>query len=78
MEPERSLPCSKEPFTVPYLEPDESSPYHSIIFLQVLFKYPSTELGNDNKNVLYVHKFFFVYKGCNFVCLLYICKTLSY
>jgi hypothetical protein len=32
MEPEVSLPCSQESFTDPYPEPDESSPYHSILF----------------------------------------------
>jgi hypothetical protein len=28
MEPEGSLPCLQEPSTGPYLEPDQSSPYH--------------------------------------------------
>jgi hypothetical protein len=28
MEPEGSLSCTQEPFTDPYPEPDQSSPYH--------------------------------------------------
>jgi hypothetical protein len=34
MEPEGSLPCSQEPSTGPYLEPDRSSPYHPILALK--------------------------------------------
>jgi hypothetical protein len=33
MEPEGSLPCSQEPASGPYPEPNDSSPYHSILFL---------------------------------------------
>jgi hypothetical protein len=33
MEPEGSLPCSQEPSTGACPEPDESSPYHSILYL---------------------------------------------
>jgi hypothetical protein len=39
MEPEGSLLYSQEPFTGFYLEPQESSPYHSILFLQDPFEY---------------------------------------
>jgi len=34
MEPEGSLPCSQEPTTGPYAEPDESSPYVLVLFFQ--------------------------------------------
>jgi hypothetical protein len=34
MEPKSSLLCSQEPATGHYPEPDESSPYHPILFLQ--------------------------------------------
>jgi hypothetical protein len=33
MEPEGSLPCSQEPSTGPYPEPDRSSPYRPILLL---------------------------------------------
>jgi hypothetical protein len=32
-DPEGSLTCSQEPSTDPYPEPDESSPYETILFL---------------------------------------------
>jgi hypothetical protein len=32
MEPEESLLCSQKPYTGPCPEPDESSPYHPILF----------------------------------------------
>jgi hypothetical protein len=32
MKPEGLLPSSQEPATSPYPEPDESSPYHPILF----------------------------------------------
>jgi hypothetical protein len=38
MKPNISLPCSQEPFTGPYPEPDESIPYNLIVFLKVLKK----------------------------------------
>jgi hypothetical protein len=31
MEPEGSLPCSKEPSTGPFPQPNQSSPYHPIL-----------------------------------------------
>jgi hypothetical protein len=33
MEPEGSLPCSQDPSTGPNHEPDQSNPYHSILYL---------------------------------------------
>jgi hypothetical protein len=42
MEPQCSLPCSQEPVTGPYPEPDESSSQHSILFLyKFVFLLPS-------------------------------------
>jgi hypothetical protein len=32
MEPEGSLPCSQEPATRPYSEPNESNPHHQTLF----------------------------------------------
>jgi hypothetical protein len=33
MELEGSLPCSQEPSTDPYPKPDQSNPYHPILYL---------------------------------------------
>jgi hypothetical protein len=38
MEPEDSLLCSQQTSTGPYHEPDESSPYHSTLFLLIVVK----------------------------------------
>jgi hypothetical protein len=37
MEPEGSLPCSQEPATGPYPDPDESSPQRLILFSKDTF-----------------------------------------
>ena len=37
MEPEGSLPNSKEPATLPFVEPDQSSPYPQSKFLETCF-----------------------------------------
>jgi hypothetical protein len=42
MEPKGSLPCSQESSIGPYPEPDQSSPYHPILFIHSNTYYPST------------------------------------
>jgi hypothetical protein len=37
MEPEGSLPCSQEPSTGPYTEPDQSNPYHPTYLCKIHF-----------------------------------------
>jgi hypothetical protein len=43
MEPEGSLPCSQEPSTGPYPEPDQSSSYHPILSLYIMKVYFKNE-----------------------------------
>jgi hypothetical protein len=46
MEPEGSIPCSQEPSTAPYREPDQSSPYHPILSLRsILILFTHLHLG---------------------------------
>jgi hypothetical protein len=40
MEPEGSVPCSQEPSTGPYREPDKSSPYHPILGIYMIIVGP--------------------------------------
>jgi hypothetical protein len=53
MEPESSLQCSQEPAIGPYLEPDQSSPYHPIpvsvtsILIHVLFSHLRLGISNS-------------------------------
>jgi hypothetical protein len=45
MEPVGSLPCSQEPSTGPYSEPDQSNPYHPILGNKIY------KLENKVKNI---------------------------
>jgi hypothetical protein len=51
MEPEGSLPCSQEPTSISYPEPDESSPHppHSISVILTLKLLPSTPTDFNTK-----------------------------
>jgi hypothetical protein len=44
MEPEGSLPCSQEPATCPYPEPNESNPHPQTLFHQEPFLMMSSHL----------------------------------
>jgi hypothetical protein len=48
MEPENSLPCTQEPSTGPYPQPDRSNPYHPI--LSHLFLKPGTTTACFHKD----------------------------
>jgi hypothetical protein len=45
MEPEDQLPCSQEPTTGPYPEPNESNPHFPIPFLRYIL-IPQENTGN--------------------------------
>jgi hypothetical protein len=61
MERERSLPCSQEPFTGLYFEPDQSSPYCPILEdlnsnTRIILKTLKTELhANYTKKFKFTH-----------------------
>jgi hypothetical protein len=48
MEPISSLPCSQEPFTGPYPQPDHSNPYHPISLTSILILFTHLSLGLRN------------------------------
>jgi hypothetical protein len=56
MEPDGSLPvpCSQEPSTGPYPEPDQSSIYHSILSKSILILSTYLRLGLPNGSFLLV------------------------
>jgi hypothetical protein len=92
MEPEGSLPCSQEPSTGPYPEPDQSSPYNPILSLVRPILILSTRLGlglprglfpySFPTKILYAFPFFYRFSE-NRVCMfehilgLYVSYTLS-
>jgi hypothetical protein len=54
MEPEGSIPCSQEPSTGPYPEPDQSNPYHPNIVHHLRLGLPSGLFPSDfPTNILY-------------------------
>jgi hypothetical protein len=68
MEPGRSLPYSQQPFTGPYPEPDESSPYNPIlvrIILRLAVYRQSVRLS-DNPLRLTTSHFIFQLNTCGY------------
>jgi hypothetical protein len=56
MEPEGSLPCSQEPSTGPYSEPDQSNPSHPIFLRSILILSTHLRLGLPGPQLYKVYK----------------------
>jgi hypothetical protein len=62
MEPEGSLPCSQEPSTGPYPDPDRSSPHHPILSTHLRIGLPSSLFPSGFlTNILYAFLFAHTY-----------------
>jgi hypothetical protein len=48
MELEGSLPCSQEPSTDPYHEPDQSNPHHPIkyIWIEITYEFGGSKISH--------------------------------
>jgi len=56
MEPEGSLPCSREPVTGPYPEPDDPSPHpHTLFNIHPICAYVSQILFRSHFSILLLH-----------------------
>jgi hypothetical protein len=69
MEPKGLVPCSQEPFTGPYPELDQSSPYNPILSLQDPFSFASVVLAKESVQVrgflnIFVRSLFFTVRSC--------------